>query len=61
MVAPAYLSILAGHVHPFMAAVSSSSWPPQSLDLSPSEHLWNVIELDIDGKYASTVNIDQDL
>ncbi|MDF4345884.1 hypothetical protein P3386_23865 [Vibrio parahaemolyticus] len=54
----AYLSIVAESVHPFMTTVYPSSdgydneftvlqWPPQSPDLSPIEHLWDVVEREI--------------
>ncbi|KAG1959057.1 hypothetical protein F2P79_006926 [Pimephales promelas] len=69
--ATAYLSIVADHRHSHKGIISDwflehdnefavLKWPPQSPDLNPIEHIWDVVEreirtMDVDDKSAATL------
>ncbi|KAK3531598.1 hypothetical protein QTP70_024987 [Hemibagrus guttatus] len=50
-----YLSIIADSVHPFME--TALTWPPNSPDLSPIEHLWDVLDKQVRSLEASSCNL----
>ncbi|KAK3511175.1 hypothetical protein QTP70_032220, partial [Hemibagrus guttatus] len=55
-----YLSIAADHVHPFMEMFEVFTWPPNSPDLSPITHLWDVLDKQVHSMEAPPRNL-QDL